>query len=200
MYESGCILWLGVILSRSDVLQYFLCLERIKIRETCIRRYTGQERKVLCLSSCYQSFCCVTLIYALCFFTIIKLTKATRRRVWKEGGLEGEDWRGWYFLEREVCVETIHCLSLIWELLDSQCHLQLHYWTLWEEVPFCGFFRKIRFTWGFRHIVFISLDDQRSYDGRGAQRPILRDTKPKKRGARSARVRTRDQNPLGYKD
>jgi hypothetical protein len=39
---------------------------------------------------------------------------------------------------------------------------------------------------------------QRSYDGRGggAQRPILFGNELKKMGARSARARTRGQNPL----
>jgi len=33
-------------------------------------------------------------------------------------------------------------------------------------------------------------------DGRGAQRPVRSGLKPKKTGARSARARTRGQNPL----
>ena len=40
---------------------------------------------------------------------------------------------------------------------------------------------------------------QRSCDGRGgAQRPVWRGNAPKKTGARSARARTRGQNPLVY--
>jgi hypothetical protein len=39
--------------------------------------------------------------------------------------------------------------------------------------------------------------EQRSCDGRGgAQRPVGRGNEPKKTGARSARARTRGQNPL----
>ncbi len=44
-----------------------------------------------------------------------------------------------------------------------------------------------------------SNEKQRSCDGRGevgAQRPVLRSNELKKTGARSARVRTRGQNPL----
>jgi hypothetical protein len=40
---------------------------------------------------------------------------------------------------------------------------------------------------------------QRSCNGRGgAQRPVRRGNAPKKKGARSARARTRGQNPLVY--
>ncbi len=41
---------------------------------------------------------------------------------------------------------------------------------------------------------------QRSCDGRrgGVQRPVWRVNEPKKTGARSARARTRGQNPLVY--
>jgi hypothetical protein len=42
---------------------------------------------------------------------------------------------------------------------------------------------------------------QRSYDGRGgAQRPVGRVLEPKRTGARSARARTRGQNPLVVKE
>jgi hypothetical protein len=45
---------------------------------------------------------------------------------------------------------------------------------------------------------FLFLGEQRSCDGRGggAQRPVGRGNRPKKMSARSARARTRGQNPL----
>ncbi len=46
-------------------------------------------------------------------------------------------------------------------------------------------------------VDFLFLGEQRSCDGRGgAQRPVWRVYEPKKTGARSARARTRGQNPL----
>jgi hypothetical protein len=49
----------------------------------------------------------------------------------------------------------------------------------------------------FLEIVFFVWGEQRSCDGwRGAQRPVGRGKEPKKTGARSARARTRGQNPL----
>ena len=50
----------------------------------------------------------------------------------------------------------------------------------------------------FLEIVYFSFwGEQRSFDGReGAQRPVGRGNEPKKTGARSARARTRGQNPL----
>jgi len=49
----------------------------------------------------------------------------------------------------------------------------------------------------FLEIVYFSFwGEQRSCDGReGAQRPVGRGNEPKKTGARSARARTRGQNP-----
>jgi hypothetical protein len=47
--------------------------------------------------------------------------------------------------------------------------------------------------------IFIFWGEQRSCDGWwGAQRPVGRGNAPKKTGARSARARTRGQNPLVY--
>jgi hypothetical protein len=49
----------------------------------------------------------------------------------------------------------------------------------------------------FLEIVFFVWGEQRSCDGRrGAQRPVGRGKEPKTTGARSARARTRGQNPL----
>jgi hypothetical protein len=46
-------------------------------------------------------------------------------------------------------------------------------------------------------VDFLFWREQRSCDGRGgAQRPLGRGIEPKKTGARSARARTRGQNPL----
>jgi hypothetical protein len=48
-------------------------------------------------------------------------------------------------------------------------------------------------------VDFLFLGEQRSCDGRGGtQRPVWRVNEPKKTGARSARARTRGQNPLVY--
>jgi hypothetical protein len=48
-----------------------------------------------------------------------------------------------------------------------------------------------------RLFLFLKNEKQRSCDGRGgAQRPFWRVNEPKKTGARSARARTRGQNPL----
>ncbi len=45
--------------------------------------------------------------------------------------------------------------------------------------------------------IFFVWGEQQSCDGwRGAQRPVGRGKEPKKTGARSARARTRGQNPL----
>ncbi len=46
-------------------------------------------------------------------------------------------------------------------------------------------------------VYFLFWGEQRSCDGReGAQRPVRPGNEPKKTGARSARARTRGQNPL----
>jgi hypothetical protein len=56
--------------------------------------------------------------------------------------------------------------------------------------------QAIREAFGFWNI-FLFLGKQRSCDGGGgAQRPVLHVNEPKKTGARSARARTRGQNPL----
>ena len=70
-------------------------------------------------------------------------------------------------------------LKLIWEHVDSQWHLQLHYWTIWEVVHFRGFFPKLGFFRGFSLYIIIIF--------RGNSEAVM--------GARSARACTYDQDP-----
>ncbi len=89
--------------------------------------------------------------------------------------------------------------------VGSQCHLELHYWTIWEVVHFRGFFSPkvgLFFAWGFSllytYIINIAgrISEAAMGGARGAQRSVLRVKEPKKMGARTARARTRVQNPL----
>ncbi len=67
--------------------------------------------------------------------------------------------------------------------VGSQYHLQLHYWTIWEEVHFRGFFFQ---SW----TLFAGRISEAAMEGSGgAQRSVLRGKEPKKTG-RACAVKT----------
>jgi hypothetical protein len=88
---------------------------------------------------CHQSVSDGKLLFALCF-------------IWPRRG-DG----GFGEMESVKTKETIHCLSLSQKPLESQCHLQLHYWTIWEVVQFRGLFFKLGFFADFPRFFYISL-------------------------------------------
>ncbi len=95
---------------------------------------------------CQESVSGGTLLFALCF-------------IWPrrgDGGFGVGAIRGRRLeMEGVKTKETIHCLSLSQKPLESQCHLQLHYWTIWEVVQFRGFFLNLGFFAGFFYISLI---------------------------------------------
>ncbi len=85
---------------------------------------------------CHQSVSGWTLMFALCFIWPRRRDEGFEEGAIRVRGLE---------MKGMKTKETIICWGLSQKPLESQCHLQLHYWTIWEVVQFRGLFFKLGF-------------------------------------------------------